>query len=396
MKRIVCFLLCVMLFCTACAPAVHPSQSPSVDRVQELFSQFGYAWGYSSLGEQQQSNYGAIYAAVYDGMSAETYVKITDEKPVLGVSVTLPHPLSDEQQAKQLYEAFLQDNPQFFHLGGKYSFDGRQTGEKKEFNTLTLTYTMNAKQRVEALQKFESVVDKVLMGVPENGDFEKELYLHDSLAKHCRYDEQAAVSEAPLDEYPLSFTAYGALVDGVAVCEGYSRAMQYLLLRADVDATIVTGHDAQNRAHMWNVVRIDGELYHLDVTWNDRNDILTHTYFNLSDDEIGKTHQADNKTPGTTKMTSTKGQYYVYTKSKVQTTRLEQVAAFFANRLDGGETVVDVQLSKEGFHNALFFIRSKSWFAETVNAALKEGTEPLLDYEYVYDETYYTITIHKK
>ena len=287
-KRIVVFLLCIMLLCTACAPAVHPSQSPSVDRVQELVSRFDCAWGYSSLDEQQQLNYGAIYTAVYDGISAETYVKIAEEKPMLGISVTLPHPLSDEQQAKQLYEVFLQDNPQFFHLGGKYSFDGRQTGEKKEFNTLTLTYTMSAEQRVEALQRFESVVDKMLMSVPENGDFEKELYLHDSLANRCRYDEKAAVSNAPLEEYPLSFTAYGALVEGVAVCEGYSRAMQYLLLRAGVDATIVTGHDAQNRAHMWNVVRIDGEPYHLDVTWNDPAYPLCagHNYFLLSDAEM--------------------------------------------------------------------------------------------------------------
>ena len=95
-------------------------------------------------------------------------------------------------------------------------------------------------------------------------------------------------------------------------------------------------------------------------------------------------------------MTSTKGQYYVYTKSNLKTTRLEHVAEFFADRLDKGQMVVDVQFSKEGFHNALFFIRSKSWFTETVNAELKEGTEPLLDYEYVYDETYYTITIYKK
>ncbi len=396
MKRTVCFLLCLMLLCTACAPAVHPSQSPSVDRTQELVSRFDSSWGYSSLDDNQKQNYAAIFAAVYDGMSVETHVKFTNEKPVLGISIILPQPLSDEQQAKELYEAFLQDNPQFFHLGGKYSFDGRQTGKRKEFNTLTLTYTMNAEQRVKAKQELETVVNKMLGNIPDSGDFEKELYLHDSLAKCCRYNEQAAVSESPFDEHPLSFTAYGALVEGVAVCEGYSRAMQYLLLRAGMEATVVTGYDSQNGAHMWNAVRIDGECYHLDITWNDRNDNITHTYFNLSDEAIGRTHQTDDKTLGLLPMTATKGQYYVYTNSQLQTTRLEQVAVFFANRLDEGKTVIDVQFSKEGFHNALFFIRSKAWFAETVNATLKEGTEPLVDYEYVYDETYYTITIYKK
>lgn len=396
MKRTVCMLLCVILLCTSCTPAVQSSQSPSSDRTQELASQFDCAWGYSSLEKNQQNNYAAIFAAVHDGIEIETHIKINNQKATPGITITLPQPLSDEQQAKQLYEAFLQDNPQFFYLGGKYSFDGRQTGERKEFSTLTLTYTMNAKQRVKAKQKLETVVNEILENMPDSGDFEKELYLHDSLAKYCRYDEQAATSKTPLEEYPASFTAYGALVDGVAVCEGYSRAMQYLLLCAGMEATIITGYDEQKQAHMWNVVRVDGEQYHLDVTWNDRDDKVTHTYFNLSDEAIGKTHQTDDKTLGLSSMTAQKGQYYVYTKSQLKTTRLEQVAEFFAKRLDEGKTVVDAQFSKEGFHNALFFIRSKAWFAETVNAVLKEGTQPLADYEFVYDETYCTITIYKK
>ena len=392
----VCLLFCLVLLCSACSPAVHPSQSPSADRTQELSENYASGWGYRCLDEQQQKNYAAIYTAVYDGISAETRVQLAGEKTTLGLSVTLPQPLSGEQQAKQLYEVFLQDNPQFFHLGGRYSFDGRQVGERKEFTTLTLTYTMNAQQRENAAKELETVVQAILNDMPDGGDFEKELYLHDTLSERCGYDEKAAVSESPLEEHPASFTAYGALVNGMAVCEGYSRAMQYLLLRAGMEATVITGFDAQKRAHMWNVVRINGEPYHLDVTWDDQKDKVTHTYFNLSDEVIRKTHQTDDKTLGLLKMSATAGQYYVYTKSKLQTTRLEQVAAFFADRLNDGKTIIDVQFTKEGFHNALFFIRSKSWFAETVNADIKEGTEPLDNYEYVYDETYYTITIYKK
>ena len=39
--------------------------------------------------------------------------------------------------------------------------------------------------------------------------------------------------------------------------------------------------------HAWNMVKIDGEYYHVDVTWNDpvpdRQGRVLHTYFNTSD-----------------------------------------------------------------------------------------------------------------
>ena len=42
----------------------------------------------------------------------------------------------------------------------------------------------------------------------------------------CRYHQEAADSKDPYTEYPDAFSAYGALVKGAAVCEGYARAMQ--------------------------------------------------------------------------------------------------------------------------------------------------------------------------
>lgn len=396
MKRIAALLLCLSVLCTACASAVHSPQPPTADRTQELSSQFNFGWGYRCLNEQQQKNYATIFAVVHDGMADKTHVTLSGEKRIPGVTVTLPVPLADEQQAKQLYEAFLQDNPQFFHLGGKYSFDGRQLGTTKEFTTLTLTYTMDVKQRITAAEELEAAVTALLDNLPNGTDFEKELYLHDELLSRCHYHEQASVAQSPLEEYPTAFTAYGALVEGTAVCEGYSRAMQYLLLRAGMEATVITGFDSQNQAHMWNVVRVDGKDYHLDATWNDRQNQITHTYFNLSDKAIGKTHTVENKTLGISPMSATAGQYYRYTDSYLKTTRLEQVAEFFAKRLSCGDTVIDVQLSAEAFHNTLFFVRSQAWFAETVNDALDEGVQPLAAYDFAYDETHGTITIYKK
>lgn len=74
------------------------------------------------------------------------------------------------------------------------------------------------------------------------------------------------------------FYAYDALHDGTAVCNGYALLTYDLLERAGIRAYVVTGtvHESlspgvprENRGHAWNIVRVDGQWYQLDVTWDD-------------------------------------------------------------------------------------------------------------------------------
>ena len=142
-------------------------------------------------------------------------------------------------------------------------------------------------------------------GMPE---YKKELRLHDYLVNHCRYS-----LGSPDDEN--EFRAYGALVDGEAVCSGYAEAMALLLTYAGIDCKVVIGSSkAEN--HAWNLVKIDGEWYHLDPTWDDPVElgIVTHAYFNLSDDEIAFDHSWNRDR--TEKATSTDAGYF-YNTSKV-------------------------------------------------------------------------------
>ena len=112
-----------------------------------------------------------------------------------------------------------------------------------------------------------------------------------------------------------SFNAYGALCLGVAVCEGYAEAAALLLNRAGVETLVITG-DSRGEKHAWNIVKIDGDYYHLDVTWNDpvqQNSISTikyYDYFNLTDKEIGKDHSWDKEKY--VSCTAEKYNYYIY------------------------------------------------------------------------------------
>ena len=68
-------------------------------------------------------------------------------------------------------------------------------------------------------------------------------------------------------ERTAPFTADGALVDGKAVCAGYARAFVLLCRAAGMDAIDVAGDEGMN--HGWNAVRLEGETYFIDCTFDD-------------------------------------------------------------------------------------------------------------------------------
>lgn len=72
------------------------------------------------------------------------------------------------------------------------------------------------------------------------------------------------------DPYPdQSHTAYGALFEKYAVCDGFSRLTKMMCDDVGLDCYIVIGEVIGGGGHAWNLVKIDGQWYHLDTTWND-------------------------------------------------------------------------------------------------------------------------------
>lgn len=129
-------------------------------------------------------------------------------------------------------------------------------------------------------------------------DYEKELAVHDYLVKNSSYDRRLFSGNMPQESY----TDYGILVKGVGVCEGYAKAMYRILNSIGIETLFVTGqgigHDGSVEPHAWNIVKIDGEYYQVDVTWDNpltssgRKEIL-HDYFNITDAKMRKDHRWD-------------------------------------------------------------------------------------------------------
>lgn len=70
---------------------------------------------------------------------------------------------------------------------------------------------------------------------------------------------------------PMIRTAYGALINKKAVCEGYSRLFKACMDKIGVNCVLVQGYALSGNSvepHMWNYVEIDSKWLGVDTTWN--------------------------------------------------------------------------------------------------------------------------------
>ena len=113
-------------------------------------------------------------------------------------------------------------------------------------------------------------------------DYEKAKAIHDYLCANNTYS--SAITDT-------SYNAYGSLVLKDSVCQGYAHAFKIMCDLNGLDCICVSGTgistDGSER-HMWNIVKIDGKWYAVDVTWDDQSRIL-YDYF-LSGSDTADTH----------------------------------------------------------------------------------------------------------
>ena len=143
---------------------------------------------------------------------------------------------------------------------------------------------------------------------PTMKDYEKEKAIHDYVVNNSRYDiENYNANTIPSESY----SDYGVLIKGVAVCDGYAKAMFRLLNDAGVKTLYVIG-TADGGGHAWNIVQLGGQYYQLDTTWDDpvssSGNILSYKYYNVTDSVMAKDHGWDrSKYPACTATTYSYG-----------------------------------------------------------------------------------------
>ncbi|RAP74512.1 S-layer homology domain-containing protein [Paenibacillus montanisoli] len=157
-------------------------------------------------------------------------------------------------------------------------------------------------KQMEAINaKARAVLAEIL--TPGMTEYERELAIHDYILLNTAYDYDNFVSGTVP---PESYTVYGVLFGGIAVCQGYAGTADLLLSMAGIESSIVVG-TANGGTHAWNKVKIGGEYYNLDVTWDDPVPDVegrrTYGYFNVTDEELRRDHAWSDKLPAATAKT---------------------------------------------------------------------------------------------
>ena len=118
---------------------------------------------------------------------------------------------------------------------------------------------------------------------------------HDWLIERTKYDKNFN-SNTDKELYPYHpYSAYGPLVEGMAVCSGYSDAMAIFLDKVGIRNYKIssTVSNPSDEGHVWNYVLVDGKWYHLDLTWDDplvnnNQDLLIYDFFLVTTNQLNK------------------------------------------------------------------------------------------------------------
>ncbi len=287
MKKLLCLLLCLAFisFC-GCNNSSHiNSSSPSLDSLPAGSDNFVYidSEEYSkpycrdALTAEQKRLYSIIFDAVTEMKSEDIDLGKCSQRFQSDVALA--------------YRAIGCDNPQMFWLPLGYELTVSIDGEvKMSFSYDEHKYPVEEETRDEMRLSLEHRVDEICdMASELPNKFEKLVYIHDYITDNTSYNE-AALDENAL-EHAISFTAYGALMNGSAVCEGYSKALQLLCEALEIPCALIYG-ESKDLSHVWNAVRLGDDWCYIDSTWNDHEQFgTTHLYFNVTEEQLCRDHE---------------------------------------------------------------------------------------------------------
>lgn len=210
----------------------------------------------------------------------------------------------EEDTVINAYIAVMNDHPEYFWLNKGYRYTKSALGDHTEIDFVPTSngtestipvkndrFQMKVQYIVEKAQKQESLYDQVL-------------FVHDYIVENTHYDTEAAENkDTDTKQYFDSSTAYGCLINGKAVCSGYSAAFQYIMKRLGIPSGRITGQSVESgERHEWNYVTLGDYNYQMDVTWDDASvknsdgeisERKCYDYFLITTEEAELTHDID-------------------------------------------------------------------------------------------------------
>lgn len=225
------------------------------------------AYYYSKMDKVQQS----IYHAMKAGLTA------------LASSFLVPR--AEGRQLQDLFFKLRLDCPEIFYAVG-FSYRSYMDSCNVE---IIPEYLFDKKKVKEHQKAMEARVRKLIRPAQDMSEWEKERYIHDFICSNVYYDKL---------KKPYSHEIIGPLGQGVGVCEGIAKTVKILCDHLGIWCMIAISEANPEKGikyrHAWNVIRIDGNYYHLDATFDNTlggGKLIRYDYFNLGDKQIFRDHE---------------------------------------------------------------------------------------------------------
>lgn len=231
--------------------------------------------------------------------------------------------LSRAEVDKVMY-AVIEDNPGIFWVRRR-SYGFAEGSTETHITGVVPGYCLDSQERQRRQTELDEAVARFLEGITAGtGDYEAALTVYERMAMELDYDSLALEAErrrgkAPGEDLPDDLrSVYGALVQKKAVCAGYARAYTYLMQNLGIESMYVRGDCSGEGRHGWNIIRLEGEYYHVDVTWGDYSNTdpgrdeegFGYHYFCVTDRDILKTRTIDAE-PAVPRCTAVSCNYFV-------------------------------------------------------------------------------------
>ncbi len=153
----------------------------------------------------------------------------------------------------------------------RWSF--RYTSTKAEI-TWSIQYASDAAREQTMKSRIQSAVAG--LSLTYDSDVVKIKKIHDYICKNVTYYSDGTWN---------SHSAYSALVDKRAVCQGYATLFYAMCKQAGVGVRCVSGN-SNGQSHLWNLVKIENSWYNLDATWDSVKSGVSYNYFLKSDKDF--------------------------------------------------------------------------------------------------------------
>ncbi|MCH5185336.1 MAG: hypothetical protein J1F64_04335, partial [Oscillospiraceae bacterium] len=286
--KIIAFILSLSI----CMVSVSAYAQTGTDKKSEYYTYSSYKTGYGLPQEGYHLPELPDNAVLLDDIPEEELAEFNDliytalkdrAEKIPGIEKYFHLFGNDNKTMAPYYYRVITDHPELYYVKTSYSLSSTVYPDRKE---ISISPVYNPEFNEDSDKLFNDSVRKILWETVYDGMTDEEIALsvHDYLVDHITYYTDYASEDAPDSIY----SAYGAVVNGSAVCQGYSLAYSLLMHMCGIDALYV---ESDEMNHGWNAIKLDDEWYHVDVTWDDcfeRNYpgklMAAHFYFLRSDE----------------------------------------------------------------------------------------------------------------